>query len=110
MGGEKLPVNRNKFFEEFCCQVVRRKWSRWRERWCQKIFVFIFNERIRNVFICYGSRPGNEGKLMVQEGGEEFPEKYPCGIERDGIQYKSGVWAGSPSIPPKVTGGQAGRV
>lgn len=35
---------------------VQRKWnSSWREMWCQKILGFIFDEKNKSMFICYGN-------------------------------------------------------
>ena len=85
MGGEKLPVSTNNS-EEFYCQEVQRKWSSsWMEMCCQKIFVFILNERNKNMFLCVVMVLKMGEKLLMQKRGGELLEKYPCVINGDGI-------------------------
>lgn len=119
MGREKLPMNINNFFEEFCRQVLKRKWSRWGERCCQRIFVFIFNERNRYVFICYVSSPGKWGE--IDDAGErgrisgEIPLRHWEGWNL--VQKWGLAWTESPGFLPKhrrkgregTAGSDAGR-
>ena len=55
------------------------------EMCCQKIFVFILNERNKNMFLCVVMVLKKGEKLLMQKRGGELLEKYPCGINRDGI-------------------------
>lgn len=93
MGREKLPVSINNS-EEFCCQEVQKKWSSsWVEMWCQKIFVFIFNERNKRMFLCMAMVLEKGGKFWMQKTGEELLEKYPCSIRMGwNLVHKCGDW------------------
>lgn len=111
MGRKKLPVSTNNS-EEFYCQKVQRKWSSsWMETCCQKIFVFIFNERNKNMFLCMVTVLKKGEKLLMQKRGGELLEKYPCGI-KTGMGSSAWVWglalSGSPSPLSRVMGRKAG--
>lgn len=81
MGRKKLPVSTNNS-EDFYCQKVQRKWSSsWMETCCQKIFVFIFNERNKNMFLCMVTVLKKGEELLMQNRGGELLEKYPHGVK-----------------------------
>lgn len=51
------------------------------ETCCQKIFIFIFNERNKNMFLCMVTVLKKGEELLIQKRGGELLEKYPHGIK-----------------------------
>lgn len=74
-----------------------------------KDFCFIFNEITRACLHVMATVQENGGKLMMQERGGEFLEKYPYGIERgwDLVHEWGLALVESPSNPSRVPGGNA---